>query len=140
MAIELVPLCTATITLRDPIIMPNTPAGTRVIAEVDEAFLEGERLRGKKKGVAAADWAVLGTDLTLTLDVRGLFETDDGALVYTTYRGRSDLSQGPGVAPLYAAPLYDTGDERYAWLNRIQAVAKGNLAGQTLTYEIYEVR
>jgi hypothetical protein len=36
--------------------------------------------------------------------------------------------------------LYETGDERYAWLNRIQAVAKGTLDGQTLTYEIAEVR
>ena len=46
----------------------------------------------------------------------------------------------PGSAPIYAAPLYETGDERYAWLNRIQAVAKGALDGQSLTYEIYELR
>ena len=62
-----------------------------------------------------------------TLDVRALLETDDGALIYTWYHGRLDLSQGPGTSPAYAAPLYETGDERYAWLNLIQAVAKGEL-------------
>jgi hypothetical protein len=50
------------------------------------------------------------------------------------------MSQRLGEAPIYAAPLYDTGGERYAWRNKIQAVAKGTLDGQTLTYEIYEPR
>jgi hypothetical protein len=140
MSIELVPLCTAHISLRDPIILPDTPAGTRIIVEVAEATLEGERLRAKQLGVAAADWAVLGSDMTLTLDVRGLFETHDGATVFTSYRGRSDLSGGPGSAPIYATPLYDTGDARYAWLNKVQAIAKGALDGSSLTYEIYEAR
>jgi hypothetical protein len=139
-AIELVPLCTATITLRDPIMLPNTPSGTRTIVEVAAAKLEGERLSGTMKGAAAADWATIGPDMTCTLDVRSTFETHDGALVYTYYRGRIDLSKPPGESPVYAAPLFETGDERYAWLNRIQAVSKGKLDGPTLTYEIAEVR
>jgi len=139
-AIELVPLCTATITLADPMVLPNTPAGTRIIVEVQDAKLEGERLRGKQKGAAAADWLTLGPDMTGTLDVRALFETDDGALIFTSYKGRMDMSQGPGTSPIYVAPLYDTGDERYAWINKIQAVAKGIIDGTTLTYEIYELR
>ena len=138
--IELVPLCTATITLADPLVLPNTPSGTRVIVEVIDAVYEGDRLSGKHKGVAAADWMTVGPEGTGTLDVRGTLETHDGALVYVTYRGRLDLSVPPGSAPTYAAPLYETGDERYAWLNRIQAVAKGTIDGQTLTYEIAEVR
>jgi hypothetical protein len=43
-------------------------------------------------------------------------------------------------APVYTAPRFETGDERYAWLNRVQAVAKGELDGTTLTYEVFEVR
>jgi Protein of unknown function (DUF3237) len=138
--IELVPLCTLTITLKDPMMLPNTPSGTRTIVEVAEAKLEGERLSGTMKGAAAADWATIGPDMTCTLDVRGTFETYDGALVFTHYRGRIDLSKPPGESPVYAAPLFETGDVRYAWLNRIQAVAKGKLDGPTLTYEICEVR
>jgi hypothetical protein len=139
-SIELVPLCTATITLKDPMMLPNTPSGMRTIVEVEAAKLDGERLSATLKGAAAADWATIGPDLTCTLDVRTTFETHDGALLFTHYRGRIDLSKPPGASPVYAAPLFETGDERYAWLNRIQAVAKGKLDGPTLTYEIFEVR
>jgi hypothetical protein len=140
MPIELVPLTTAVIKLADPIVLPNTPSGTRIIVEVESATYEGERLSGKQKGVAAADWMTVGPDGTGSLDVRGTLETDDGALVFGFYRGRLDMTKPLGESPVYAAPLYDTGDERYAWLNKIQAVAKGTLDGQTLTYEIYEIR
>ena len=37
-------------------------------------------------------------------------------------------------------PLFETGDDRYRWLNRVQAVAKGVLDGLALTYEVCEVR
>ena len=140
MTIELVPLCTATITLGSPMIIPNTPMGTRLIVEVADARYEGDRLTANLKGVANADWAVIGADNTTTLDVRLTLETDDGALIFLQYQGRSDASGGPGTAPIYAAPRFDTGDPRYAWLNKIQAVAKGTLDGTTLTYEIYELR
>jgi hypothetical protein len=140
MAIELVPLCTATITLKDPMVLPNTPSGMRTIIEVATAKLEGDRLSGTMKGAAGADWATIGLDMTCTVDVRMTFETHDGALLFVTYGGRIDLSKGPGQSPVYAAPLFETGDERYAWLNRIQAVAKGTLDGPTLTYEIAEMR
>jgi hypothetical protein len=68
-----------------------------------------------------------------------MMETDDGAVIYVTYQGRRDFSQGLD-APIYTAPRFDTGDERYAWLNKIQAAAKGNVEGTTLTYEVCELR
>ena len=41
----------------------------------------------------------------------------------------------------YVAPRFETGDERYAWLNGIQAVGKGILyENLSLDYEWYEVR
>ena len=142
MPIELVPLATATITFRNTFVLPRTPAGTRMIAEVHDAVFEGDRLRGRLKGHAAADWMTLSPELVGTLDVRGLLETHDGALVYSWYHGRLDLSKPVGSSPIYAAPLYESGDERYTWLNTIQAVAKGALSedARTLTYEIHEVR
>ena len=139
MGLELVPLCTMVIELAEPVILPNTPAGTRVIVEVSDARVDGERLRGRVKGSAAADWLTIGPDSTGTLDVRATMETDDGAVIFLYYQGRRDFSQGRD-APIYTAPKFDTGDERYAWLNKIQAVAKGHLDGTTLTYEVYELR
>lgn len=140
MSIELVPLSIATITLKDPMVLPNTPSGMRTILEFAAAKLEGERLSATMKGAASADWATIGPDMTCSLDVRSTFETHDGALVFMYYGGRIDLSKPLGESPVYAAPLFETGDDRYAWLNRIQAVAKGTLEGENLTYEIYEMR
>ncbi len=123
--------------LRDPFLLPGTPAGTRVIFEVESANVTGDRLNGTMKGQAAADWLAIGPDGTGSLDVRSLLETDDGALVFIHYTGRVDTSV-PG-SPVYATPRFDTGDERYAWLNKVQAVGKGSLDGQTLTYQLYEL-
>jgi hypothetical protein len=142
MSIELIPLCTATVTLADPFLIPDTPSGMRVIVEVESFDVTGERLNGHIKGGAAADWMSVNAAMLGTIDVRALLETDDGALIYTWYHGRLDLSQGQGASPVYAAPLYETGDERYAWINKIQAVAKGVLSADAkqLVYEICEVR
>jgi len=142
MSIELIPLATATATLAEPFFLPGTPSGTLVIAEVVAFDFTGDRISGHLKGHASADWLTLSPSLLGTLDVRALIETDDGALIFTSYRGRLDLSGGQGSSPAYAAPLYETGDERYAWINKIQAVGKGTLSadGTQLVYEIYEVR
>jgi len=138
-ALALIPLARMTIQLRSPIVLDGTPVGSRWIFEVESATIEGDRVQGTNKGSANADWFVLGPDGTGTLDVRALIETHDGALIFSHYQGRTDVAAG-GAAPIYAAPLFETGDERYAWLNKIQAVAKGSLDGLTLTYDIFELR
>ena len=119
--------------------IPDTPSGMRMIVEVASATFEGDRIKGKQKGVAAADWLTVGPEGTGTLDVRATLETDDGAVIFSYYRGRLDANNPIGSS-IYAAPLYETGDERYTWINKIQAVAKGKTDGQTLEYDIYEVR
>lgn len=138
MSLELVPLGTLTVQLRRPIVLPDTPAGERWIVEVASAELTGDRLNATLEGTAAADWSVLSADRTATLDVRALLRTHDDALIFLTYGGRADFSKGFGTA--YTAPRFDTGDERYRWLNVIQAVGKGELDGSTLRYELYELR
>ena len=41
---------------------------------------------------------------------------------------------------IVTAPTFQTGDERYAWLNKIQAVGAGYLGEDgVLTYSLYEV-
>ena len=140
MTIELVPLATMRFTLGVPLFVPDTPRGTRVVVEVTDGAIDGERIHARQKGVAAADWLTLDAGGLGTLDVRVIFETDDSALIYVTYSGRLDLSGGPGTAPSYIAPLLDVGDTRYGWLAKIQAVGKRAIDGQNLTYEAYELR
>jgi hypothetical protein len=139
MTLALLPLATMVAELRPPKVLSRTPAGTRMIYEVASGSISGERLNAKMAGAAAADWMLVGPDGTGTLDVRSLVETDDGALVFIQYSGRVDLSEG-GTAPLYATPRFETGDPRYGWLNKLQAVGKGTLEGSTLTYDLYELR
>lgn len=133
MTLELVPLCIATVSLAETI----TVSPTLVIGEVTAARFEGERLNGSMKGHAAADWLKVSPDGYGTLDVKVTLETDDGAIIHATYSGRLQFD----TLTVYATPQFHTGDERYAWLNRIQAVAKGAFtAPTTLVYEMYELR
>jgi uncharacterized protein DUF3237 len=140
MTLHLVPLGTAALGLAAPLMMPGTPNGTRAIVEITSAVYDGDRFRAKLTGAAAADWLVVAPDGTGLMDVRLAVETHDGATVYLAYGGRIDLSAGVEGATVYSTPRFETGDERYQWLNRIQAVAKGVITGGVLNYEIYELR
>ena len=133
MTLELIPLCTATVSLAAPI----NVSSTLLIGEVLGMEVVGERMTASLKGRAAADWLKVSPDGYGTLDVKVTLETSDGALVHATYSGRLQFDTGT----VYATPLFHTGDERYAWLNRIQAVARGTFtAPDTLVYEMYELR
>ena len=138
MTLELIPLCSVEATLTAPLMIGEGPSGLRLVYEVETMRLSGERLCASLQGRASADWLTVSGPVG-TLDVRGVFETDDGALIMTQYHGRTDLTNGVG-APLYVAPRFETGDPRYAWLNAIQAVGKGNVDGQNLHYDWYELQ
>jgi cytochrome P450 len=139
-SLELIPLATATLEVGAPVFISNGPKGTRVVADITSTVWEGERLRATQIGAASADWALIALDGTAAIDVRTTLETDDGAIVFVSYQGRSDYSLA-GAGPVYAAPVFETGDERYAWLNKVQAIARGTTDGLTkLVYDVYEVR
>jgi len=139
MALELVPLCTVDIVLADPIFVGEGPAGLRLVYEVASAVATGDRFSATLAGSASADW-ITAVGTVGTIDVRSTMATDDGGLVFVQYRGRTDLSAGPGASPIYVAPTFETGHPDLAWLNTIQAVGKGELDGTSLRYEWYEVR
>jgi hypothetical protein len=140
---ELVPLGTLWAAFGEIHTLEGTPAGTRMTVDVADVRVEGERLRGRMRGTAAADWGIVGPEGTFMLDVRWTMETHDGALVYLQYHGRCDVSGGVAApGPLYIAPRFETGDPRYAWLNRMQAVGKGKVdfVRSEIRYALYELR
>ena len=75
MSLELVPLCTLTVSLAETI----NVSSSLVIGEVTAARAEGERFQANLKGNAAADWLRVSPDGFGTLDVKITLETDDGA-------------------------------------------------------------
>ncbi len=140
MDIELVPLATVTITGAGIIPVGTGPAGDRMVGEVEAVDVRGDRLNAHMRGRAAADWLTVSAAAVASPDVRITLETHDGAVIYVTYQGRCDLSGGWGDAQIYVAPRFETSDERYAWLNVVQAVGKGRFAPPGVLYEWYELR
>ena len=143
MSLDLIPLCTLTSRPADAIDLGVTPSGQRYMVEILESQWEGERLHAHlKQGTVAADWLVVGPDGTGHIEIRLTLETHDGALIYVEYQGRRDfIKVQEGIdAPVYITPRFETSDERYLWLNKIQAVGKGTLVGERRVYEVYELR
>ena len=143
MELDLIQLCRMTSSPLPPIDLGITSSGHRLMVKIQETIWEGERLRATlKQGTVAADWMVIGPDGTAHIDIRLTLETHDGAIIYVQYTGRRDFTLfAQGIdAPVYITPLFETSDERYLWLNKIQAVGKGTVEGNKRIYHIYELR
>ncbi len=133
--VTLVPLARVSVLGGDRFQIRGGPFGDRVIAAIAEGRWDGERLQGRIVG-PGADWAMPGPGTAMLLDVRQIVQTDDGATIYVTYHGRADRSRGTYTI----APTFETSDERYEWLNAVQAVGRGTVQDGRLVYDIYEVR
>ena len=136
-AAELVSMGTITVQLGERIEVGSGPKGTRLVVDVESIEVESDRVRASLAATDAADWLTLSEDGSIgCVDVRFTLKTDDGAYIYVEYAGRADMANGL----IATAPTFQTGDERYAWLNKIQAVGAGALEGNgRLIYSLYEV-
>lgn len=139
---ELQPFGTLSLTLASDrlFMLGQTPVGTRIIQEIEAIELKGEKLNATLKGKAAADWLAIDATGIATFDIRMTLETEDGAVVYLNYVGKADWSAGMGKAPVYVTAQFETGDDRYRWLNTAHVIGKGELApGGGLVYEFAQV-
>ena len=127
-------LFTITATMETAGMIANGPQGTRIIMGVPGGTFEGPRLKGTIKG-PGGDWVTLRADGSGRLDVRLLLETEDGALILMQYNGIFT----DGATRIRSAPLFETGDERYAWINSVQAVGLGSIGDGDVTYDVYQV-
>lgn len=116
--------------------LPGGPQGTRMIVEVQGGSFQGERLNGTVVA-PGGDWVTQRADGSIKLDVRAMLQTDDDASILVTYNGIGVVVEGQLEAR--CAPLFETADERYAWLNNIQAVGIGGLDGTDVVYDVYEL-
>jgi len=116
--------------------LENGPQGTRVIVPLVSGRFEGPRLKASLQ-TPAADWVTVRADGSAKFDVRFTLKTDDGASILVTYNGIGQTTDAGTT--LRSAPLFETGDARYTWLTRVQAVAVGRSVGTSITYDIYFV-
>lgn len=121
----------------DSITVANGPVGTRIIAPVTGGTFEGPRLRGRVTA-PAGDWVTVGPGGQLSLDVRLCLVTDDGANILCAYRGL--LLPGDGGMRAIGTPLFEAGDERYAWLNGVQGIGLGTAGQGGVDYDVYALK
>ncbi|KAK4212245.1 hypothetical protein QBC37DRAFT_425304 [Rhypophila decipiens] len=95
------------------------PYGNRLVVPILNGTFSGPRLKGTVMPVGG-EWGVLDTShpsqTAFHIDVRQTFKTDDGAYIQVIEGGSS---QPDGSA--FATMRFDTGSEKYYWMNNIVA-------------------
>ena len=144
-------LLDAHITLAPGVQVGAGPYGNRSIHIVTGGTFEGPRLRGKVHP-GGGDW-LLSSPSHHELDVRGTLETDDGALLYLAYHGVLRFTPEVGARVLAGVdvdpaneyyfrttPRFETGHEKYAWLNAIVTVGYGYFGPGKVGYRLFAVK
>lgn len=143
-------LCDMHIDLDAPQPIGASPIGSRTIFIVTGGTFDGPRLKGEALP-GGGDWAINRSDGGIQLDVRATLKTDDGALIYAQYGGlilaTPDVFQrifsGEDV-PLteyyfYTNPMFQTGSEKYSWLNDRIAIGRGRVRPGAVEYRVWAV-
>jgi Protein of unknown function (DUF3237) len=149
--LTLQPLLRAEVTLAPPQELGDSPLGRRRIIPITGGSFRGEKLAGRVLP-GGADWQVIRADGVAELDARYTLETDDRALIYVRnfgYRhGPADVLQrlaagepvDPSLYYMRTTPRFETGAERYRWLNRLICVATGARRAAAVELEVFEVK
>jgi hypothetical protein len=129
----------------------GSPWGARQYWEMSEATLSGERVAATL-AMPGGDWMAVSDDGFWRPDVRVQFRTDDGAVILMRYTGlveQSDVFKSAATEDretswddqyMRLAVTFETGDERYRWLNESLFVARGRLLGTgRIEYTVYRV-
>ena len=145
------PLFDITLSLHPAQDLGATPLGKRRIVPVAGGTFKGDRLSGIVLPDAAADWILVRHDGSMQLDVRLTLKTDDDALISMQYRGvrqsspavAARMARGEKVDPaeyyFRTAPFFETGNDKYAWINNIICVAVGERLPSNVLYTVFEI-
>jgi hypothetical protein len=127
-----------------------TPHGTRVIGYIKGGTFAGPKLQGEVLP-GGGDWLLIRPDGARELNIRETLRTDDGHLIYMSGQGIALLSpellqrisRGETVDPsayyFRTTPVFETGSEKYGWLNRIVAVGIGTRLPTGVAQTVYAI-
>ena len=146
----------ARVKLSAPLDVGPGPEGHRVIFFVKGGTVKGPRLNGLVIPDSGADWVRRRADGSSYLDVRFCWKSNDGAIIYVCWHGRftrdeadaayaHDMSKPDdptGACRYYfrAAPEFETGDPRYAWLNNIVSFTQSRTGDGGVIHRFYAVK
>ena len=135
-------------TLKPPLSIGAGPVGTRMYYELNGGEVVGNRLNGAVLG--GGEWALIGPDGYLRVDVRAQIETNDGAFLYVQYSGLLEMNAAVQNATenqtgteftdqyFYTNPRFETGDARYSWLNTTFFIGEGRIIpGLGIEYRVW---
>jgi Protein of unknown function (DUF3237) len=128
----------------------TVPSGYRRIIPIEGGAFEGPKLRGRVLP-GDSDCMLVRPDGVAQIDVRTTLETDDGDLIFMRYGGfrhgpkdvMDRLARGDAVEPteyyFRITPLFETGSQKYMWLNRIITIGTGHRLANGPVYYVYEI-
>jgi hypothetical protein len=131
--------------------MGSGRAGQRRIIPIVGGTVSGPRLNGRLLNLGA-DWQTIFADGLAELDTRYAMETDDGAIIeilnYGFRHGPKEVleavARGEDVDPsayyMRTHARLETGDARYAWVNRTLFVGVGARLKQAVRVDLYALQ
>ena len=125
--------------------------GTRLFLPLKSGTVKGPKLNGIMLP-GGGDWLVIRNDGANEIDARFTIQTDDNEIIYTYYRGITMVSPevqmriesgekvDPGQYYYRTTPVFETGAEKYAWLNRIICIGVGTIGGwDRASYKVFQI-
>ncbi len=143
-------ICEVVGDLGEPQQIGLTPHGARMILPVIGGTVKGPEINGEALSFGA-DWLLFRSDGVGEVDVRVTMRTDDGELIYASYRGilkvdpgiMARIQNGEDIDPseyyFRTTPVFETGSEKYNWLNQIVCVGVGKIEPKRVRYKIYQI-
>ena len=128
----------------------DTPYGSRRIFRLNTGSFEGPKLKGMVLP-GGGGWSLMRRDDVLEFETRLTLETDDKAQIYMSWKGLRHgpkevidrLNRGESVDPgtyyFRGTPYFETGSEKYAWMNRICSIASGSRTASGRTLQVFQV-
>ncbi len=140
----------------DIVNMGTTPLSMLMYSVAESGSFVGPKLTGEVIPLSGGDWTRVRTDMSILIDVRICLKTQDGANILMTYKGvmaantpadfpymidATKKDDPAGASRYYYRTLieFETGDERYAWLNHKLAVGSGRLGDDQAIYEVFAI-
>ena len=136
--------------LGDPIHISKVPLGERRFIPIIGGSFIGERLSGEILP-GGADWQLVRPDGSAFLHARYTLRTKDNAFIYIENQGirwanpdvLEQLARGDIVDPskyyFRTTPRFETGAEKYLWLNNIISICSGVRLADAVIIDFYSV-
>lgn len=113
-------------------------------------------MSGEIMPMSGADWSRIRADGSGALDVRMCIRTDDGAVIFVHWHGvmvftpeqqayamdfaKADDPNGADRYYFRTSPRFETGDDRYAWLNNLVCVSKSRTGDGGVIHRVFAVK